>query len=107
MPTISSGRILTALALLLLPGGAAEAAEQTPPGPSEAIFIARLVVLILIGRLLGEPLLRMKQPAVMGQLMAGLVPEPSPLGALFADLQTRPAHARRYLASPAPPLPLP
>jgi len=41
------------------------------------------VVLMLVGRLLGEALLRLRQPAVMGQLMAGLVLGPSLLGALF------------------------
>ena len=42
---------------------------------------------MLVGRLLGEALLRLKQPAVMGQLMAGLVLGPSLLGALFPDVQ--------------------
>ena len=42
---------------------------------------------MLVGRLLGEALLRMGQPAVMGQLMAGLVLGPSLLGALFPDVQ--------------------
>ena len=42
---------------------------------------------MLVGRLLGEALLRLRQPAVMGQLMAGLVLGPSILGALFPDVQ--------------------
>ena len=42
---------------------------------------------MLVGRLLGEVLLRIEQPAVMGQLMAGLVLGPSLLGALFPDVQ--------------------
>jgi Kef-type K+ transport system membrane component KefB len=56
-------------------------------GASEAVFIIQIVVLLLVGRLLGEVLLRLRQPAVMGQLMAGLVLGPSLLGALFPDLQ--------------------
>jgi Kef-type K+ transport system membrane component KefB/nucleotide-binding universal stress UspA family protein len=80
-------RTLATSVLLLWLGTAAQAAEQPPHAPSEAIFIIQLVVLILVGRLLGEALLRMKQPAVMGQLMAGLVLGPSILGALFPDLQ--------------------
>lgn len=56
-------------------------------GPSEAIFFVQLVVLLVVGRLLGEALLRLRQPAVMGQLMAGLVLGPSLLGFLFPDLQ--------------------
>jgi Kef-type K+ transport system membrane component KefB/nucleotide-binding universal stress UspA family protein len=86
MPAIVSRTLATSVLLLWL-GTAAQAAEQSPHGPSEAIFIIQLVVLILVGRLLGEALLRMKQPAVMGQLMAGLVLGPSILGALFPDLQ--------------------
>ncbi|MBN8937367.1 MAG: cation:proton antiporter, partial [Rhizobiales bacterium] len=80
-------RTLATSVLLLWLGTAAQAAEQPPHAPSEAIFIIQLVLLILVGRLLGEALLRMKQPAVMGQLMAGLVLGPSILGALFPDLQ--------------------
>jgi len=56
-------------------------------GPSEFLFVAQIAVLMLIGRLLGEAMLRFKQPAVMGQLIAGLVLGPSLLGALFPDFQ--------------------
>ena len=39
-------------------------------GPSEALFITQVVVLLLVGRLLGEAMQRIGQPAVMGQLVA-------------------------------------
>ena len=55
-------------------------------GPSDLLFIAQLLLLLLVGRLLGEAMLRMKQPAVMGQLMAGLILGPSLLGALFPQI---------------------
>ncbi len=55
--------------------------------PSELLFVAQLAVLMLVGRLLGEVMLRFKQPAVMGQLVAGLVLGPSLLGALWPDFQ--------------------
>ncbi|MEJ2625103.1 MAG: cation:proton antiporter [Pseudolabrys sp.] len=42
---------------------------------------------MLVGRLLGEVMVRFKQPAVMGQLIAGLVLGPSVLGALLPDFQ--------------------
>jgi K+:H+ antiporter len=42
---------------------------------------------MLVGRLLGEAMVRVKQPAVMGQLIAGLVLGPSLLGALAPDWQ--------------------
>jgi Kef-type K+ transport system membrane component KefB/nucleotide-binding universal stress UspA family protein len=56
-------------------------------GPSELVFVLQLMLLMLVGRLLGEAMLRMKQPAVMGQLVAGLILGPSVLGALFPDIQ--------------------
>ena len=74
---------------ILLASAAAAWAADAPggQGASEAVFIIQLVVLMLVGRLLGEVLLRLGQPAVMGQLMAGLVLGPSLLGFLFPDLQ--------------------
>jgi Kef-type K+ transport system membrane component KefB/nucleotide-binding universal stress UspA family protein len=63
------------------------AADQPAHGPSEAIFFLQLIVLMLVGRLLGEALLRLRQPAVMGQLLAGLVLGPSILGFLFPEVQ--------------------
>jgi Kef-type K+ transport system membrane component KefB/nucleotide-binding universal stress UspA family protein len=56
-------------------------------GPSEAIFVAQLTILIVVGRLLGEAILRVGQPSVMGQLVAGLVLGPSLLGWLWPDFQ--------------------
>ena len=70
-----------------LAGAPALAAAEGQKGPSELLFVAQLMLLILVGRALGEIMLRMKQPAVMGQLIAGLVLGPSLLGALFPDFQ--------------------
>ena len=82
--------------LLLVRREAAWAAEQPAAmAPSEAIFIVQLVVLMLVGRLLGEALLRLRQPAVMGQLMAGLVLGPSLLGALFPGCAARAVSGRQ------------
>jgi Kef-type K+ transport system membrane component KefB/nucleotide-binding universal stress UspA family protein len=50
--------------------------------PSVAIFIAQIVVLLLVGRLFGELMQQLRQPAVIGQLLAGLVLGPSIFGAL-------------------------
>ncbi len=75
------------LAAFALAAEPAFAADQTSNGSSEALFVAQLAVLILVGRLLGEIMLRLKQPAVMGQLIAGLILGPSLLGALFPDWQ--------------------
>ncbi len=84
------GRWLWLCALLApaaLAGAPALAAAEGQKGPSELLFVAQLMLLILVGRVLGEVMLRMKQPAVMGQLIAGLVLGPSLLGALFPDFQ--------------------
>jgi Kef-type K+ transport system membrane component KefB/nucleotide-binding universal stress UspA family protein len=56
-------------------------------GPSEALFIAQIVVLLLAGRLLGELMRRVGQPAVMGQLIAGILLGPSVFGALWPQAQ--------------------
>ena len=75
-----------ALAALLWPATAVAAAGGGK-APSEVVFIAQIVVLMIVGRLLGEFMLRLGQPAVMGQLIAGLILGPSLFGALLPDLQ--------------------
>ncbi len=67
--------------------GPALAAGDAHKGPSEVIFIAQILTLMIVGRLLGEAMLRMGQPAVMGQLIAGLLLGPSFFGLVLPDLQ--------------------
>jgi len=62
-------------------------AAEGGKGASDAIFIAQLVVLMLVGRLLGEVMSRLRQPSVMGQLIAGLLLGPSLFGLLLPDAQ--------------------
>jgi len=50
--------------------------------PSEALFLAQIVLLLLVGRLIGEVMRRIGQPAVIGQLMAGILLGP-PYSARF------------------------
>jgi Kef-type K+ transport system membrane component KefB/nucleotide-binding universal stress UspA family protein len=61
------------------------AAEQRviATGGAEALFVLQIVLLLLVGRGLGELMERVGQPAVVGQLLAGLVLGPSILGALW------------------------
>jgi len=73
--------------LALLAPATAFAAEPGQQGPSPLLFVGQLAVLMLCGRLLGELMLRIKQPAVMGQLIAGLLLGPSLFGFLLPDLQ--------------------
>jgi len=80
------GRLLTALVSLPLAATPALAAEGVRAS-SEFLFVAQLALLMFVGRLLGEVMIRLRQPAVMGQLLAGLALGPSLLGALFPDLQ--------------------
>ena len=56
-------------------------------GPSEALFIAQIVVLLLVGRLLGEAMQRIGQPGVMGQLLAGVLLGPSVFGVVWPEAQ--------------------
>ncbi len=81
--------LCTLVAPVALTAGPAFAAGEAPMGPSEPLFVVQILVLMLVGRLLGEALLRLKQPAVMGQLIAGLLLGPSLLGLLLPDFQHR------------------
>ena len=69
-----------------LSSASALAADQSGK-PSELVFFLALVVVILVGRLLGELMQRIGQPAVMGQLLGGLLLGPSVFGALAPDWQ--------------------
>ena len=82
LPTVLAG-------LVLLAAGAGPALAAVPgesKGPSVVVFLSELLLLMLVGRLLGELMLRFKQPAVMGQLIGGLLLGPSLLGYLFPGM---------------------
>jgi Kef-type K+ transport system membrane component KefB len=61
--------------------------SQMPIAASEPLFIAQVVLLLLVARLLGEAMQRIRQPAVMGQLIAGVMLGPSVFGWLWPDAQ--------------------
>jgi Kef-type K+ transport system membrane component KefB len=63
---------------------------------SEAILLGQILLLIFLGGLLGEIMLRIGQPAVMGQLLAGVILGPSVLGWLWPD-----AHHLVFPGTPA------
>jgi Kef-type K+ transport system membrane component KefB len=52
-----------------------------------ALFIAELILLLFVGRMLGEVFSRIGQPAIFGQLIAGIVLGPSVFGALMPGLR--------------------
>ncbi len=56
-------------------------------GHARATFLAQLILLLVVGRLLGEAMQRIGQPPVMGQLIAGLLLGKSVLGAFAPELQ--------------------
>ncbi len=58
-------------------------AAEGGKGPSAELLFAQIIILIFCGRLLGELMQRIGQPAVIGQLVAGLLLGPSVLGLLW------------------------
>ncbi|HYM73710.1 MAG TPA: cation:proton antiporter [Stellaceae bacterium] len=71
-----------AFAIAMMPG-LGFAAEAPAHGPSDVVFICEVIALLVSGRLMGEVMQRIGQPAVMGQLIAGIMLGPSVLGALW------------------------
>jgi Kef-type K+ transport system membrane component KefB/nucleotide-binding universal stress UspA family protein len=71
---------LWASAVVLVSGAQAEAATEKAARPSEFIFIVQIVLLITVGRGLGEIMQRIGQPSVIGELLAGLLLGPSLFG---------------------------
>jgi Kef-type K+ transport system membrane component KefB/nucleotide-binding universal stress UspA family protein len=66
---------------------AAQAAAGTTSDSSEFLLLAQVAVLILVGRLLGELMQRIGQPAVIGQLLGGVLLGPSFLGFFWPRAQ--------------------
>src|SRR5712672_1310718 len=82
------GPYVAALLLMLVPSPLSAAPAAGPQWASpEAIFLSEIIVLLVCGRLLGEAMQRIGQPAVMGQLIAGILLGPSVLGALWPEAQ--------------------
>jgi len=74
----------------------ASAADGGSHVASQALFIAELALVLVVGRLMGEAALRLGQPSVMGQLIGGLLLGPSFFGLIWPDAQ----HARSSQAMP-------
>ncbi|HSZ67866.1 MAG TPA: cation:proton antiporter [Xanthobacteraceae bacterium] len=74
----------------MLAFGPAQAAATGGNGPvpaSETIFLVEIGLLLLVGRIMGEAAQRIGQPAVMGQLIGGLLLGPSVFGAIWPGAQ--------------------
>jgi Kef-type K+ transport system membrane component KefB/nucleotide-binding universal stress UspA family protein len=75
-------------AILILTVSALAADEPARgSGATEALFIVQIVLLLLVGRLLGEAMQRIGQPAVIGQLIAGMLLGSSVFGAIWPQAQ--------------------
>jgi Kef-type K+ transport system membrane component KefB/nucleotide-binding universal stress UspA family protein len=76
--------LASATATIAIPALAAEGGSRSS---SQALFIAQLALLLLVGRLMGEAAQRIGQPSVMGQLIGGLLLGPSFFGLLWPSAQ--------------------
>jgi len=85
----SSAAIIPIAIILSLPiAQAAFAAEgQKASHPSEGLFLVQMVLLVVSGRLLGELMVRIGQPSIMGQIIAGIILGPSFFGLIFPHAQ--------------------
>ena len=69
------------------PAQAAVAGGTGPVSASETMFVVEIGLLLLVGRIMGEAAQRIGQPAVMGQLVGGLLLGPSVFGAIWPGAQ--------------------
>ena len=101
MPSIRA-RILSlpaitvlALFLILVLGGHAMAAAHgaaagngsSGTGRAEGLLVAEILLLLVVGRVLGEGMQRIGQPALMGTLLAGIILGPSLFGWIWPEGQ--------------------
>ncbi len=64
------------------------AAEGQSSGPSDALFLVQIIVLVVVGRLFGEAMVRIGQPSIMGQIIGGILLGPSVFGFLLPSAQS-------------------
>lgn len=88
----SVAAILLLALLLLAPASLGLAAQPAGHasgmgGSAEGLFVAEIVLLLLVGRGLGEVFQRYGQPAIMGQLIGGILLGPTLFGLLWPDAQ--------------------
>ena len=81
---LGAGLFLLAGAALAADSGTATSGSITT-GSKEAILVAQVALLLLVGRGLGEIMQRFGQPGVIGQLLAGLILGPSLFGWVWPE----------------------
>ena len=82
-PRTIAAAIPLGAALMLFAPAAWGAEAHVSIGTSEGLFIAQILLLLVVGRGFGELLERLGQPAVMGQLIGGILLGPSLFGWLW------------------------
>lgn len=85
---IPMASVFVALCLVIACSPALAASSQAH-APSESLFLIQIIILVVIGRLLGELMVRIGQPSIMGQIIGGILLGPSVFGALWPQLQTQ------------------
>ena len=83
LPSLVLYLLMTMLAGIPVASAVVDAHSQ----PSESLFVIQIVLLLVVGRLLGEGMQRIGQPAIMGQLLAGILLGPSVLGAVLPNVE--------------------
>jgi Kef-type K+ transport system membrane component KefB/nucleotide-binding universal stress UspA family protein len=85
--TIARGGAVAAF--LAISAGTAWAADKSGAsgGGAEALMLAQVVVLVIVGRLLGELMFRLGQPTIIGQILAGVLLGPTVFGNLMPHAQ--------------------
>ena len=67
--------------------GAAAGNGSSGSGRAEGILVAEILLLLVVGRVLGEGMQRIGQPALMGTLLAGIILGPSLFGWVWPEAQ--------------------
>jgi Kef-type K+ transport system membrane component KefB/nucleotide-binding universal stress UspA family protein len=67
--------------------GAAAGNGSSGTGRAEGILVGQILLLLILGRLLGEGMQRIGQPALMGMLLSGIILGPSVFGLLWPSAQ--------------------
>jgi len=85
--TVFFGIVFLGAILLLTTIHPGYAATSGPGGSAEGTFVAEIMLLLVVGRGLGEVFERFGQPAVVGQLIGGILLGPSFFGWLWPSAQ--------------------
>src|ERR1700712_3914177 len=80
--------IFWAFAVVLLLVTVAGAEGQKSARPSEFLLLVQIVILVAVGRGLGEIMQRIGQPSVIGELLGGLLLGPSLFGWVWPEAQS-------------------